>query len=127
MENRLFFVVGDIASNVLIATLSLGISAWLLGGAPDMLSGMVFGMLIGMVLAMGVGFAMISPRLGIMEVITPCMLSGMLAGMAGGMWSFSLVGVLQWGPAIGISVLAVIYGMNAALTGPQQLDKQPDN
>ncbi len=121
METRLFFVVGDLLSNILVATVATGVTTLLLGGALGMLPGMVLGMVIGMVIATGLGMGLLARRLGIMEIVMPCCMSGMLGGMWGGMRSFGVVETLQWGVTTGVAVVAAIYLLNLLLTGPQRL------
>jgi len=122
MENRLKFIAGDIGANVLIATLCLGVTTFLIGGSWGMLPGMLAGMLLGMFIALMLSMGWLVRVLGIMEIITPCMLSGMFAGMFGGMWALGFTDVLKLGTAIGLVTLAAIYALNAVMTGPQRLE-----
>ncbi len=121
MEKRLFFIVGDLLSNILVATVATGITTLLIGGALGMLPGMIIGMVVGMVIATGLGMGLLARRLGIMEVVMPCCMSGMLGGMWGGMWSLGIVETLQWGITTGTGVIAAVYLLNLLLTGPQRL------
>lgn len=121
METRWYFIVGDIAANILVATAAVALSSWLIGGGIGMVPGMLIGMLLGMAVGMFLGFGFLSPLLGVMEVASPCMLSGMFGGMWGGMWSLDGGEILQWGAATGIIVLAIVYALNAAMSGPQQI------
>jgi len=122
MEKRLFFVVGDLLSNVLIATVAIAVTTLLIGGRLGMAVGMIIGMVVGMLIATAIGMGFIARRLGIMEVVMPACLSGMLGGMWGGMWSLSVVETLQWGLITGTGVMVAVYLLNALISGPQKLD-----
>jgi len=121
MERRPYFVIGDLAANVLVAAVAAALATWLFGGEPGMFAGMVGGMVLGMALALVLSMVLLVPLLGAMEVMSPCMLSGMFAGMVGGMWPLAVQEVLAWGGGIGAAVFAAIYGLNALMGGPQQL------
>ena len=122
METRWYFVLGDLCANILVATVAVAVSTWLVGGSLGMLPGMLIGMLIGMALALFPFFGLLSVVLGVMEVMTPCMLSGMLGGMFGGMWALTGAEIWQWGSGTGITVVAVVYALNAAVSGQQELE-----
>jgi len=122
MENRLYFVLGDLFANVLVASAAAAFSSWLIGGDWGMLPGMIAGMLLGMLVAMLISLPLLSPLLGVMEVMSPCMLSGMFGGMWGGMWSLTGPQVVSWGIGTGLVVVVAIYALNAVTTGPQQLE-----
>jgi len=121
MEKRIYFIAGDLISNIVVGIVSVAVTTLLIGGNMPMLPGMLAGMVVGMTIAMGLSMGVLAPRLGIMEVMMPCMVTGMLGGMYGGMFSFGIVDTLKWGAATGITVLTVIYLLNSALTGPQKL------
>ena len=121
MDRRLYFVLGDLFANVLVATAAAGFCAWLIGGSWGMLPGMLAGMLIGMVVALLISLPLLAPLLGVMEVLTPCMLSGMFGGMWGGMWPLRGTGILSWGIGTGLVVIIAMYALNAAKSGPQEL------
>ena len=121
MEKRLYFIAGDLLSNIIVGIVATAVTTLLIGGNLPMLPGMLAGMVVGMVLAMGLSMGVLAPRLGIMEIMMPCMMTGMFGGMFGGMWSFSIIQTLQWGTATGVIVMSVIYLLNAALSGPQKL------
>ena len=121
MEKRLYFVAGDILSNIVVGIVSVGVTTLLIGGSMGMWPGMLAGMVIGMVLAMGLSMGVLAPRLGIMEIMMPCMMTGMFGGMWGGMVPLGIVDTLQWGAATGVTVLTIMYLLNAAISGPQKL------
>ncbi len=120
MEKRLYFVVGDLLANVLVATAVVALTTWLIGGAWGMSAGMLIGMVIGMAVALVLSVVLLVPVLGAMEIIVPCMLSGMLAGMWGGMWPLAGTAILRWGITTGVVVIVVVYALNIAMTGPQK-------
>ena len=122
METRWYFIVGDLAANILVATVAVALTSWLIGGSLGMLPGMIVGMLLGMAIALVIGMGLLAPLLGVMEVISPCMLSGMLGGMFGAMWNPAGSQILQWGANTGFAVLVIIYAINAVLSGSQMLE-----
>lgn len=121
MEKRPYFIVGDLVGNMLVATLAVAVSEWLIGGAWGMLPGMVIGMIIGMAIALPLSLGLLFPLLGVMEVLAPCMLSGMLGGMWGGMWPLAGAAILRWGCGTGIAVVLIVYALNVGLGGPQKI------
>ena len=120
MEKRLYFVIGDLLSNMAVATIAVALTAWLIGGSWGMLPGMLAGMIIGMLIALPLALGLLSPLLGVMEVLSPCMISGMLGGMWGGMWPLTGSAVFSWGIGTGIIVMITIYILNARMSGLQK-------
>jgi len=118
MERRLYFLVGDLLSNVGVGALvglvvvSLVAETW-----PPVL-GMVAGMLVGDLVALPAAVALSVP-FGAMEIMLPVMTTGMVSGMAVGM--LAAMGVVQTGQSAavgaiaGLLVLAATYGLNAHL------------
>ena len=43
MEKRLYFIIGDLCANALVATAAVALTAWLIGGSWGMLPGMLVG------------------------------------------------------------------------------------
>ena len=86
MDSRLYFVLGDLASNLLVGALAGWLSALVIGVGWNMwlamFLAMALGMLVGLVLFFPLGMAF-----GAMEVMLPTMFSGMLSGMVVGMWT----------------------------------------
>ncbi|MDH3510921.1 MAG: hypothetical protein OER85_08730 [Gammaproteobacteria bacterium] len=121
MEKRLYFIIGDLFANALVATAAVALTAWLIGGSWGMVPGMLVGMLIGMIIALPLSLALLAPILGIMEVLSPCMISGMLGGMWGGMLPLAGAAILRWGIGTGMAVVVVIYLLNSVTTGPQKI------
>jgi len=122
MEKRLYFIIGDLFANALVATAAAALTAWLIGGSWGMIPGMLVGMLIGMVIALPLSLALLAPILGAMEILSPCMISGMLGGMWGGMWPLAGDAIFRWGAGTGIAVVAIVYGLNAVVAGPQKVE-----
>lgn len=122
MEKRLYFIIGDLFANALVATAAAALTAWLIGGAWGMIPGMLVGMLVGMVIALPLSLALLAPFLGAMEVLSPCMISGMLGGMWGGMSPLAGGAILQWGVGTGVAVVVVVYALNAVVSGPQKVE-----
>jgi len=121
MEKRLYFVLGDLFANMLVATIAVALTGWLIGGSWGMFPGMLAGMLVGMIIALPLSLGLLFPLLGVMEVITPCMISGMFGGMWGGMWPLAGAAILRWGIGTGIVVVITIYVLNAVMSGPQKI------
>ena len=99
MDSRLYFVLGDLASNLLVGALAGWFSALVIGDGWNMWLAMFLamglGMLLGLVLFFPLGMAF-----GAMEVMLPTMFSGMLAGMVvghvGGQCSQSAMSAPCW-------------------------------
>ena len=123
MEKRLYFVIGDLLANAFVASVTAALTAWLIGGSWGMIPGMLAGMVIGMAVAVPLSLGLLFPILGVMEVISPCMISGMLGGMWGGMWPLAGGDTIRWGVVTGVAVVAIVYTLNASLSGPQKLEQ----
>ena len=122
MEKRLNFIIGDLLANAFIATVTVALTAWLIGGSWGAIPGMLIGMIIGMVIALLLSLILLFPILGVFEVIAPCMLSGMLGGMWGGMWPLAGDAIFRWGIGTGMAVIVVVYALNAVTSGPQKIE-----
>ena len=109
MQDRTYFLLGDIVSNASVGALAGLAAHWLVNPGWWMLPAMVVAMVLGMVIA-SVAAVPFMRWFGAMEVMLPTMLGGMLAGMvvgmAGAMHPVStataiktgaLVGLLAWG------------------------------
>ncbi len=85
MDQRLYFVLGDLASNTVVGAV-IGWVSWLLTGTGgSMLVAMVIMMIVGMIIAFLLWIPL-SMLFGAMEVMLPLMLTGMTSGMVVGMW-----------------------------------------
>ena len=120
MEKRLYFIVGDVLSNVVIGALAAVSIAGLIGPAWNMLLGMIVGMIVGMAESLLAPLTL-CPFFGAMEVMLPTMVTGMVAGMVLGMRAvmqpvyFSQAAGL--GALVGIGTLLLVLVVNAKLQG----------
>ena len=120
MERRVYFLAGDVLSNVIVGMAS----AWLATVIVDPSWHMYAAMLAGMAAGMGLALVLLPLFVGLfgaMEVMLPVMLTAMLAGMA-----FGMEGVMHWlsapgdllgGGVIGLLVLLLTYGVDAGMRG----------
>ncbi|TXS91349.1 hypothetical protein FV139_16605 [Parahaliea maris] len=124
MDQRLFFVLGDLFANIgggavigwLIAAMTpLGWNMWLV---------MVLTMLLGMVFATLLWLPL-GRYFGAMEVMVPLMLTGMVAGMVVGMHAamtpISGGLALVEGAVCGLICIVVVWVLNNQVRGPQSL------
>jgi hypothetical protein len=86
MDHRLYFVLGDIATNILVGTLIGALAALIVGPGWNMIVAMLVLMFLGMLIA-GILSLVIGILFGAMEVMVPVMLTGMVSGMVVGMWA----------------------------------------
>ena len=120
MDPRLYFIVGDLASNILVGAIAGWLSALVIVTGwhmlPAMLLAMAVGMLVGLVLFFPLGMAF-----GAMEVMVPTMFSGMVAGMVVGMWQamtpVAALDALGAGAACGLGGILVVWLLNSVLRG----------
>jgi hypothetical protein len=120
MEHRVYFLAGDILSNVVTGAAT----AWLAAAIVDSSWFMPAGMLAGMLAGMGLGLLLMPVFVGLfgaMEVMLPVMLTAMLSGMVSGMVNAMQTPALQLlllvGGSIGILVLLLTYAVDAVLHG----------
>ena len=120
MERRLYFLIGDLLSNVGVGALVGVTAASLVGEAWPAVLAMVIGMLAGDLIALPAAFAL-SALFGAMELMLPVMLTGMLAGMLVGMRAamvpLSSGSAAALGGAAGLVALAATYALNAYVRG----------
>ena len=120
MDNRLYFVLGDILSNIVIAALIGALAVVIVDTGWNMWLAMVLMMVIGMALALPGAF-LFGYWFGAMEIMVPVMQAGMWSGMVVGMWqAMSPLSVQQGvliGAVTGLVVLNVIWVANIALRG----------
>lgn len=120
MDSRLYFVLGDLVSNILVGALAGWLSALVIGVGWNMLLAMFLAMAIGMVVGL-VLFFPLGAAFGAMEVMLPTMFSGMLSGMVVGMWAaMHPVGgsdSLLVGAGCGLLGIIVIWALNHAVRG----------
>ena len=120
MDSRLYFVLGDLAGNLLVGAIAGWLSALVIGVGWNMVLAMflamALGMLVGLVLFFPLGMAF-----GAMEVMLPTMFSGMVSGMVVGMWAamhpVGSVDALLAGAGCGLFGILLIWTLNHALRG----------
>ena len=122
MDNRLYFVLGDLFSNIVIGALVGFVAAAMVSTGWNMWLAMVLMMVTGMLLSL-VGALALGIFFGAMEVMVPAMQTGMMAGMVVGMWAaMTTLGPGQGaliGGITGVLVLNIIWVANIALRGVQ--------
>jgi Na+/citrate or Na+/malate symporter len=116
MNDRMYFLLGDIVSNLCIGILAGLASLALLQGSLPMLISMLLGMIIGMFIALIVGTFLFIRYFGAMEIMLPTMLTGMLAGMTPTMFMIDLPATVFTCAAIGLVILAITRWANSLLT-----------
>jgi hypothetical protein len=120
MDDRLYFVLGDLLANIVMGALVGAVAVWLVGSGWNMWLAMLLMMALGMVLglagALGFGFLF-----GAMEIMVPVMQTGMWSGMVVGMWQtmapLSATQGALVGGVTGVMVLNVVWVANTALRG----------
>ena len=120
MDTRLYFVLGDLGSNLLVALIAGWLSSLLIGVGWNMFIAMLvamgLGMLVGLLLFFPLGIFF-----GAMEVMVPVMFTGMLSGMVVGMWAaMAPVSTSEgaWaGLLCGLVGMVIIWIMNNTVRG----------
>ena len=120
MDNRLYFIFGDLVSNVTAGVISALGAALLVGTGWNMLVAMLVMMALAMALCLFLSLAL-GILFGAMEIMVPMMLSGMFGGMFGGMWlamaEVPLAHLAWLGTITGLAVTVIIWAVNARLRG----------
>lgn len=120
MDNRVYFVLGDLLANIVIGALVGVVSVLLVTTGWNMWLAMVLMMSIGMLLGL-IGAFGFAHFFGAMEVMVPVMQTGMWSGMVVGMWQamapLSYIQGALLGAVTGLVVLNVIWIANTALRG----------
>ena len=120
MDNRLYFIVGDLISNISIGILSAVIAVLLINPGWNMFIAMVVMMVLAMILGLFLSLAL-SIWFGAMEIMVPGMLTGMFSGMISGMWlamtQVPIVQLVCLGAITGSAVTCIIWLANALLRG----------
>ena len=116
METRAYFVIGDLAVNILVGAMVGGLMALMFGPAWNMFAAMIVGMALGMLVSVPLAF--VASRLfGAMEVMLPVMTTGMLAGMAvpmvASMAAHTFGDGALMGGVCGLAVFVATYVANA--------------
>lgn len=124
MENRPYFILGDLLANVSVGVLSALLCTALFDVENNMFFAMIGGMVAGMALAMILGVGVFFRYFGAMEVMIPTSLTGMIAGMITSMWV--AMGSLSSGGAIFLGLLSAVislvatYRLQAKISGIQE-------
>lgn len=127
MDSRLYFVLGDLFSNVAVG-LAAGVLAALVVGEDwnmylAMILAMVLGMIVGTVLWLPLG-----ALFGAMEVMLPTMFGGMISGMVVGMWvamsPISVKAAALVGMACGLLAIVIVWIINSSLRGIRDLHRE---
>ena len=120
MDHRLYFIFGDLVSNLAAGILIALCAALLVGTGWNMFVAMMVMMALGMVLCIFLSLAL-GIVFGAMETMVPVMLTGMFSGMFSGMWlAMAEVPALRliWlGAITGLLVTCIIWLVNTRLRG----------
>lgn len=124
MDNRLYFIIGDLLSNIVAGVVTAWLSYLIVSTDWNMFLAMWAMMLLGMLLSM-VLFFPAGRYFGAMEVMLPMMLTGMCSGMLVGMWvamsNPDLGQVLFAGGLTGLFCILAVWFMNSKLRGPRDV------
>lgn len=124
MENRPYFIFGDLVANLSVGILSALLCAALFDIDNNMFFAMIVGMLVGMILAMILGAGLFFRYFGAMEVMIPTSLTGMIAGMIVSMWAamgpMSASGAIFLGAFSAVLSLIITYRLQAEISGIQE-------
>ena len=122
MDHRLYFIIGDLLSNISVGILMAVLATLLISTGWNMFIAMALMMLFAMVLCLFLAL-LLGSFFGAHEIMVPVMFSGMFSGMLSGMWlAMAPVPVLQLvylGTATGLVVICIIWFINAQLRGIQ--------
>jgi len=120
MDSRLYFVLGDLFSNLLVAIVAAWFCALLIPTGWNMFGAMLVAMAIGMLVGL-ILFFPLGVMFGAMEVMVPTMFCGMLSGMVVGMWAAMapVTGeeAALVGGVCGLVGINIIWVMNTSLRG----------
>ena len=120
MDHRLYFIFGDLLSNIIVGILMAVSATLLISTGWNMFIAMVVMMLLAMIVSLFLTL-LLGIVFGAMEIMVPGMFSGMFSGMFGGMWlamaDVSLVHLVWLGAIIGLVVTCIIWLANARLRG----------
>lgn len=120
MDDRLYFVCGDVLANGISGALVGLVAVVMVGHGWNMWWAMALMMIVGMTIGLPLSL-LFGHWFGAMEVMIPVMQTGMMSGMVVGMWQamaplVPLQGLLLGG-VTGLMVLCVVWFANAALRG----------
>lgn len=120
MDNRLYFVLGDLFANIIVGLLVGGLSWLIVSTGWNMWLAMVLMMAVGMLAAL-ILWIPVGIQFGAIEAMVPAMLSGMLSGMVLGMWcamvALSGTAASAIGGVCGLVGIVFIWVANNSLRG----------
>jgi hypothetical protein len=120
MDSRLYFVLGDLGSNIFIGLVVGWLSALLVGVGWNMYLAMVVTMVLGMVVGTILWFPL-GILFGAMELMVPAMVTGMVSGMVVGMWAAMVpLGASEAaiiGGVCGLASIVLVWITNNSLRG----------
>ena len=121
MEKRLYFILGDLATNVVSGAVAALVCTIIFGASWGMIPAMLLGMVVGMIVAGLTGVLLFLTLFGAMEIMIPAMLTGMAVGMIMSMLatmvSLSLWASMQCGALIGLVSFIMIYRLQHRMRG----------
>lgn len=127
MNDRLYFLVGDVVSNVLVGALAALACVVVVSPGWSMLVAMLVCMPLGMLTAIVLG-AFLIRWFGAMEVMVPTMLggmaAGMLVGMAGAMMPVDVGEALRAGAVIGLVALVFCRYADYLIRGAHRMRRE---
>lgn len=120
MDHRLFFIFGDLLSNIIVGILMAVSATLLISTGWNMFIAMVVMMLLAMVVSLFLSL-FLGIVFGAMEIMVPAMFSGMFSGMFSAMWlamtDVPLVQLVRLGAIIGLVSTCIIWLANTRLRG----------
>jgi hypothetical protein len=121
MPNRLYFLLGDVISNLSGGAAAGVLSVLFVNPEWNMFAGTLVGAAGGVLVALLLGPLLFMRYFGAMEVIVPMMLGGMLSGMIVGMRAamvhYSFPEALEQGAVIGLVVFIFCSYANYLIGG----------
>ena len=116
MKRRIYFIFGDMISNVIIGGAAGVVSRALVNESWRTFPAMAAGMVLGAVIATAASVVFML-FFGDFEIMLPGMFSGMLSGMFTAMMEamgpIKLLQAAGWGAIIGLAPFAVVYFLNS--------------
>ena len=118
MDHRLYFIIGDLFSNISVGILMAVLATLLIsaGSAWNMFIAMALMMLLAMVLCLFLAL-LLGSFFGAHEIMVPVMFSGMFSGMWLAMAPVPVLQLVYLGAATGLVVICIIWFINAQLRG----------
>jgi hypothetical protein len=127
MDSRLYFVLGDLLSNILVGLVAGWLCALVVGEGWNMFIAMLFAMVIGMVVGTVLWFPL-GMLFGAMEVMLPTMFGGMLSGMVVGMRAAMLpvssYEAAALGSVCGLIAIVIVWVLNNSVRGIRSVPEE---